>query len=740
MKNIKFLNRILDQSSGSILIIVLSLFLSGITTTDINCAEWKSVIFGQTTYAERNSIEVDGVSKTVTLNAGTKDGSVVGGKVANAHDGISYYYTEITPDKNFVITAKIKVNYFAKEKPDNQEAFGIMARDAIGKNLDNSVFASNMVLVGGYRGNIQSVYRDKVNDRSGTGALRYDIFKFGNRPPNDGTAIYTLTMKKTNTGYHVSVNNSEEKIYYRPKGFEVQDKAKIYVGFFAARVASITVSDIKFTTSNVAADPPGEPEPIKKIIATVNAVSPKTASMPDYNLNVSTNVEGKINIKFNDSVSTINAYPPGIYKKNFSIAKGENVFEIQLVPDDKSLEAVNIKHTVVYKTYGKNGGTIYVSPSGKETAEGTSKDPLDIYTAVDFVMPGQTVLLSDGTYKMVRTLVIEKGNNGEKGKLKTLKGAKNVVLDFEKKNNGVIIDGNRWKIYNINITKSALHGMKISGNYNIIEKVNTFFNGETGLQISGLAVDTIDQWPSYNLILNCESYDNRDLSENNADGFAAKVTCGPGNVFRGCIAHNNCDDGYDLYAKLETGPIGEVTVENCIAYSNGIMSDGYKTTGDGNGFKLGGEGIAVKHVLRNSLSFNNRMSGISNNSNPAVIIENNTSADNGSLNYHIFIYSNSIPQLTVRNNISFRTTDGKDDTILNSLKSADNYFLIGKTSANSEGGKIVKDDFKSIEQDKFKRSMNGNIKPFPFMMIKSSKIKSGAKLNDFSNITIIEDK
>ena len=34
-----------------------------------------------------------------------------------------------------------------------------------------------------------------------------------------------------------------------------------------------------------------------------------------------------------------------------------------------------------------------------------------------------------------------------------------------------------------------------------------------------------------------------------ADGFAAKLTVGDGNVFDGCISYNNADDGWDFFAK-----------------------------------------------------------------------------------------------------------------------------------------------------------------------------------------------
>jgi hypothetical protein len=60
----------------------------------------------------------------------------------------------------------------------------------------------------------------------------------------------------------------------------------------------------------------------------------------------------------------------------------------------------------------------------------------------------------------------------------------------------------------------------------------------------------------------------------NADGFACKLTTGYGNVFDGCISYNNSDDGWDLYTKAESGPIGPVTIQNCIAFNNGMTTQG----------------------------------------------------------------------------------------------------------------------------------------------------------------------
>ncbi|MDE6613482.1 MAG: hypothetical protein K2K28_02890, partial [Clostridia bacterium] len=143
----------------------------------------------------------------------------------------------------------------------------------------------------------------------------------------------------------------------------------------------------------------------------------------------------------------------------------------------------------------------------------------------------------------------------------------------------------------------------------------------------------------------------------NADGLAAKLTVGYGNVFDGCIAYRNSDDGWDLYAKTDSGNIGCVIIYNCVAFENGyleytqadnnarfpkfnkdyteIFNEGddvryFRTRdGDGNGFKLGGSVMEGDVVMYNCLSFNNRMHGVTDNSNPGIIsIKNVTSYNN----------------------------------------------------------------------------------------------------------------
>ena len=164
--------------------------------------------------------------------------------------------------------------------------------------------------------------------------------------------------------------------------------------------------------------------------------------------------------------------------------------------------------------------------------------------------------------------------------------------------------------------------MLLSGNNNKIERMVFNDNQDTGLQLSryNTSAATIADWPSNNLILNCTSKNNSDnASMENADGFAAKLTCGEGNVFDGCMAYNNSDDGWDLFAKSATGPIGVVTIQNCIAFRNGFteFGEGYGNC-DGNGFKLGGSGIGSAHILKNCLAFENLHCGFTDNNNPKL--------------------------------------------------------------------------------------------------------------------------
>lgn len=69
---------------------------------------------------------------------------------------------------------------------------------------------------------------------------------------------------------------------------------------------------------------------------------------------------------------------------------------------------------------------------------------------------------------------------------------------------------------------------------NRIELCVTDHNRDSGLQLGRHSSNAPQsEWPANNLILNCTSFDNFDPDNGeDADGFACKLTTGPGNVFR----------------------------------------------------------------------------------------------------------------------------------------------------------------------------------------------------------------
>src|SRR5205823_4750839 len=137
-----------------------------------------------------------------------------------------------------------------------------------------------------------------------------------------------------------------------------------------------------------------------------------------------------------------------------------------------------------------------------------------------------------------------------------------------------------------------------------------------------------------NLILNCDSYRNYDAITHgqNADGFCAKFAIGPGNIFRGCRSWENSDDGWDFWQAPNA-----VLVENCWAFRNGINYwNDPSFTGNGNGFKLGGNFYAGPHRVVNCVAFGNTQNGYDQNNNTAgLTLDNNTAWSNVANNFNL---------------------------------------------------------------------------------------------------------
>ncbi|MGW3107673.1 right-handed parallel beta-helix repeat-containing protein [Streptomyces sp. NPDC001100] len=287
--------------------------------------------------------------------------------------------------------------------------------------------------------------------------------------------------------------------------------------------------------------------------------------------------------------------------------------------------------------------TQYVSTTGTASAAGTLAAPTTLATAISRIASGGTIYLRGGTYAYGSTITIPAGADGTASARTTLTAynGETPVLNFASQsesssNRGLQLNANYWHVYGLTVSHAGDNGIYVGGSNNVIERTVTSYNRDTGLQLGRISSSTpSSQWPSNNLIVSSESHDNEDSGGENADGFASKLTTGTGNVFRYDVSHNNIDDGWDLYTKTDTGAIGPVTIEYSLSYGNGTLTDGTQNAnGDRNGYKLGGDDIAVNHVVRHDIAYGNGHHGFTYNSNPGTMtVSNNVGIDNAERNF-----------------------------------------------------------------------------------------------------------
>ncbi len=417
---------------------------------------------------------------------------------------------------------------------------------------------------------------------------------------------------------------------------------------------------------------------------------------------------------------------------------------------------------------------IYCSPDGN--GDGSSvNSPASFEDALTAVKSGGVIYMLEGTYKYDHQITIAADNSGSAGAYKSIKAYNNadVKIDFSsqsynmddvsKNDRGLQINGNYWHVYGIRFYGAADNGMYISGKNNRIEMCVFEANRDTGLQIgrSGSSVTEFADWPSDNLILNCTSFNNMDpATGENADGFAAKLTCGNGNTFDGCISYNNVDDGWDLYAKSATGPIGVVTIRNCISFRNGQTSEGVFTkNSDGNGFKLGGGGVGTAHVIENCISFENKKHGFTDNNNPLFSSATKcTSYSNGMESGANFQFDRCTSG-TFKDLLSFDNQSNTSDKFNGNIDhsvfyNSKKYYLVtaptaianGKTGTEDKGPSA--DDFENTDVPalgadvhKLWRNADGSINVHGFLQVKASSAYKdmGAKFDGSSSEPVVTE-
>ncbi|MCC8013767.1 MAG: S-layer homology domain-containing protein [Eubacterium sp.] len=467
-----------------------------------------------------------------------------------------------------------------------------------------------------------------------------------------------------------------------------QNDDTIYAGFFAARWADINVTNINVYESNTDTDANSATGSDEVETPSLSIVSDLYTTSTNYSLmlKAGNTSGGRVIIKLDDEV-LYNGSP--VTKKVTSFDMDLDIdtkYDLTICYTPSSYDDLTSYDTITYreKLYclsgvDIDGNVIYAAPVegegesesgvyGSFTGKGTKESPLDIDAALAVIEAGQEIILLNGTYYRDETISITETNYGNKAEYKKMSAEtdREVIIDMQRSAEGLNMAGDCWWVKGLVIRNSAVNsqGGGVSAQNCIVENCVFEDSGSTGFQISGNSADTFDLWPANNLIINCESFNSSTGSAGSADGFGCKLTVGNGNIFKGCVSHNNDDDGWDLYTKTSSGAIGAVLLEDCISYNcsyylitennvGGINSSDARnkaiygssldpssySIGDqvlfqsasssGNGFKLGGENTYVQHYIKDSYAFSNKQKGFDSNSNPAMKVRNCVSFHNG---------------------------------------------------------------------------------------------------------------
>lgn len=647
---------------------------------------WHSITFGQSTDVNfATNVLAEKIGRNETRLAGGEPvppaGSALsvpftlesrGGKVGNSHDGLTYYYTRLPADANFQLDAEVTLNQFGPEngaRPAGQEGAGLLVRDILGPARSPEVIpgneelpaASNMVMntvmaVGDKPPVVALVARQGVQQpwgNTGIGIVREPY------QPLASPQHFSLRLSRTDAGFEVA---------YAPQGSSAWisktvagadritqlDKAGYYVGFFAARNARLTVNQATLTLSEAHPQPgiPYVAPPLKPRIEVMSSpVLTRSASL----FQLRTNGNGQIAVaQGSNTLLSQTVHGGQVVTVPVQATAGGSELTVTFTPDSGPA-LTQILPVRLAKV--SNPLVLYASAQGVAGNDGSPQHPLDVASAVNLLAPGGTLWLADGDYP---ASVIPATASGTEKQPKTLRPqGRSVVF------HGLKLDGSYWQVQDIIVTEKSFH---IAGSYNHIDRVRAHHADDTGIWVASPEGIGRALWASHNLISNSESWGNQDPGRKNADGFAVKMRVGEGNRLMNCYAHDNIDDGFDLFNKIEDGANGRVTIENSRSAHNGS-----------NGFKLGGEGLPVAHTVRNSLAEENGMDGFSDNFNPgALVVEGNRARDNRRFN---FLFRPS-PYVTpdqqghFRGNISQRTTPGKYPDVVSGNIAAGNDFYM----------------------------------------------------------------
>ncbi|MCU8160560.1 exopolygalacturonate lyase [Vibrio vulnificus] len=694
--------------------------------TEINVADltWKAITFGQSTDMNFGSTilpEKVGVNQVTVNGQPIEEGKLLsqftiesrGGKLANSHEGLTFYYTELPTDVNFTLSADVVLEQLGPETgatPNRQEGAGLMVRDILGaerlvpqpEGHEEFPSASNMVMnllrshsrTNDGMTNFNASFREGVYQPWGTAGNRLSRVDYAEGVPYGTAETFRMTLTRTNDGFKVSYRQGDKEQTQDVKGananiVEMQNPESQYIGFFASRNAKMSVSNVDLQLSP--ADTIDSPKyQAKQEQLMFQLASADRSATQRYPVQARANYSGTVELKHNGkTVSSKKVNAGELFSQQVELNRDKNQFELTFTAIEGPTLDKQILRYEVTRVSLPNPLQLHVSPSGTASGNGSAAKPLDFATAVALLPAGGTIILQEGDYQGITIPVTASGTAEQMKYLKAAEGKVRIVSEFQH-------DANYWHYENIEVAGAQFF---VHGSHNQFEKMVTHSAPDTGFVITSPEKIGRALWASYNTVIDSESFNNMDPSQINADGFAAKMRIGDGNTFIRCLSHHNIDDGWDLFNKVEDGANGAVTIIDSIAFNNGRTLEVANKGGTiGNGFKLGGEGIPVSHVVKNSLSFNNNMDGFTDNFNPgSLVLSNNVAIDNKRFNY-LFRqspYAGDIEQGTFTENRSYRfQVSSQYDDVIHSAHASDNQFIVDGRTLGSDGKAI---DLKSLQ-------------------------------------------
>ncbi|WP_249891672.1 right-handed parallel beta-helix repeat-containing protein [Erwinia sp. PK3-005] len=657
--------------------------------------EWHAITFGQSTdvnFATNvlpEKVGLNQVSFTDGSRAGAKGEKLRlpailesrGGKIGNSHDGLTFYYTRLPANANMQLEAEISVDQFGPENgalPAGQEGAGLLVRDTLGKarhdpaqpGYEEFPAAANMVMNAITAVEMRSHHQVEATLISRNGVIQ----AWGNtgveikrQPYQSGidlnqTPRFRLRLTRTDAGFSAAWAPAGSDKWHSQQTTDAErvtvlEPDAYYVGFFASRNARITVHSASLTLSEhqtQARQPFVSPQPP----ASVEIASAAVSATSGYRFQLRSSDDGQITVSSNGVV----------HLQDRSLKAGEMLsLPLTLSADstriDYRLETRQGKvlqdSLIVTRQSVADVSRLYASPQGKAQNDGSQQHPLDVATAAALLAPGGTLWLAPGDYALTTLAASSSGSVEQLKKLRPLAGK--VVF------HGLNLPASYWDIEHIEITEKSFN---ISGSHNQIRHVVAHHADDTGIWIASPAGVGRALWASHNLIAHAESWGNQDPGRINADGFAVKMRVGEGNRLLACFAHDNADDGFDLFNKIEDGANGVISIEHSVALRN-----------TNNGFKLGGEGIPVAHRITDSVAIENGMDGFTDNFNPGrLMVKNNIAVNNRRFNF-IFRagpYTQPDKQGLFAGNLSLRHNAVKYADVVTGNIEKDNAFLLSE--------------------------------------------------------------